>query len=104
MPVERGALVELDPLLLAVLVEETELDALRVLGEEGEVRPVSVPLRAERERLPGPDTTSHVPSSTVRASKSAVSVVGPRRSVRTRPSTASSSSRGSSCRSRISSR
>ncbi len=50
VPVERGALAQLDALLVAVLVEEAELDPLRVLGEEREVRAVAVPLRAERER------------------------------------------------------
>ena len=44
VPVERRPLVELDALLAPVLVEETELDAVRVLGEEREVRSVAVPL------------------------------------------------------------
>ncbi len=103
VPVERGALVQLDALFPSVLVIEAELDALRVLGEEREVRPVAVPVRAERERLPRPDGAGHVVSSTVRASKSATSVARPRRSVNTRPSTATSSSRGNSRRRRISS-
>ena len=55
MPVERRALVQLDALLPPMLVEEAELDAVGVLGEEREVRPVAVPFRAERERLAGPD-------------------------------------------------
>ena len=104
VPVERGALAELDAFLDAALAEEAQLDALRVLREQGEVRPVAIPLRTEREGLPRPDSTSHVLTSTVRASKSAISVAGPRRSVSTRPSTSSASSRGSSRRRRISSR
>ena len=43
MPVERGALGQVDARLVAVVVEEAELDALRVLGEEREVRPVARP-------------------------------------------------------------
>jgi hypothetical protein len=43
MPVERRALVQLDALLPPMLVEEAELDAVGVLGEEREVRPVSGP-------------------------------------------------------------
>ena len=44
--------------LLAVLVEQAQLDALGVLGEEREVRPAAVPGRAERERPPGPDVST----------------------------------------------
>src|SRR5213079_1728502 len=54
MPVVRGDVVQLDP-RLAVAFEQAELDALRVLGEEREVRPLAVPRRAERERLTRPD-------------------------------------------------
>ena len=46
---------ELDPLLLALRGEEAELDALGVLGEDREVRPLAVPGRAERVGLPRPD-------------------------------------------------
>ena len=43
VPVERGALGELDALLGVVVVEQAQLDPLRVLGEQGEVGSVPVP-------------------------------------------------------------
>jgi hypothetical protein len=52
VPVEGVALVERDA-LLAVVAEEAELDALGVLAEEREVRPLAVPGRAEGERRAG---------------------------------------------------
>ena len=55
VPVERRALVQLDALLGAVLVEQAQLDARGVLGEDREVRAAAVPVRAERERVAGPD-------------------------------------------------
>ena len=51
--------------LVAVVVEEAELDPLGVLGEEREVRAVPVPRRAERERLAGPDLHSAASARTV---------------------------------------
>ena len=45
VPVERGALADLDPLLDVLVVEQAQLHPLRVLGEEREVRPVPVPER-----------------------------------------------------------
>ena len=59
VPAERGALLHLDPLLGAVLVEQAQLDPFGVLGEEREVRAVAVPFRAERERLSRPHAASH---------------------------------------------
>src|SRR6478735_9002406 len=90
VPVERRALLDVDPLLVPVPVVQAELDALGVLREEREVRALAVPLRPERERLTGPHG-SHL-SSTVVASKSATSVRSPRRSVRTLPWASTSSS------------
>src|SRR5439155_26464892 len=56
VPVERGALRHLDALLLvACVVEQAELDALRVLGEQREVHALAVPRGAERERHSRPD-------------------------------------------------
>lgn len=43
-----------DARLGAGVVEEAELDPGAVLGEEREVRPLAVPVRAERERAAGP--------------------------------------------------
>ena len=57
VPVERGALGDLDPLLDVVVVEQAQLDPLRVLGEQGEVGPVPVPARAQRERPARPDVS-----------------------------------------------
>jgi hypothetical protein len=54
VPVEGVALLERDA-LLAVVAEEAELDALGVLAEEREVRPLAVPGRAEGERRARPD-------------------------------------------------
>ena len=102
VPVERRALLDVDPLLVPVPVVQAELDALGVLREEREVRALAVPLRPERERLTGPHG-SHL-SSTVVASKSATSVRSPRRSVRTLPWASTSSSLGSVRRSSSSSR
>ena len=78
VPVERFALALLDARLVVLRVEETELDALGVLGEEREVRTVSVPRRAERERLAGPDLHRQR-TSTRFARKSATRCASPRR-------------------------
>ena len=59
VPHVRRVLAELDPFLRSGLVEQAELDPLGVLAEEGEVRPVAVPRRAERKRPPGPDGATH---------------------------------------------
>ena len=77
VPVVRGVVGELDACLGAVLVEQAELDALGVLGEEREVRPFAVPRRSERERPARPDV--HLRSSTVLLWKSAMSSTLPRR-------------------------
>ncbi len=74
VPVERGPLEQLDALLLPVVVEEAELDALCVLGEEREVRAVAVACRTERERIAGPERAAHSSSSTLGAAKSRTSV------------------------------
>src|SRR6185503_18096167 len=71
MPVEDGVLGDVDTHLAALVVEEAELDALGVFGEEREVRAAAVPDRAERERPSGPDF--HYAISTVRLAKSATS-------------------------------
>ena len=63
MPVERRALAHGDALLVAVLVEEAELDRLGTLREDREVRAVAVPVRAERERPPRPDGARHAAPS-----------------------------------------
>ena len=55
VPVERGPLAQLDALLGVVLVEQAQLDARGVLGEDREVRAAAVPVRPERERVAGPD-------------------------------------------------
>ncbi len=106
VPVPGGALGELDARLRVVAVEQAELDALGVLGEEREVRPVAVPRGAERERLSRPDRGAHLRSSAVLAAKSATSVTSPRRtvSVRLAASQLASASRGRSRRSAINSR
>src|SRR5262249_20853005 len=61
VPVERGPLAELDALLVPLGVDQAELDALGVLGEQREVRPFPVPLGTERERLSCPDLTARHP-------------------------------------------
>src|SRR6185503_15120187 len=48
------ALEHVDALLVALLVEQAQLDLGGVLGEEREVRPLAVPRGAQRERLSGP--------------------------------------------------
>ena len=63
VPVERGALGERVTRLTVGLVEEAELDLLRVLAEEREVRSLPVPPRPQWERLARPH--SHESSSTV---------------------------------------
>src|SRR5262249_5807135 len=104
VPVEDGAVDHLDDLLAVVLVEQAELDALGVLGEEREVRALAVPHRPERERPAGPDLPQRR-SSTVFAAKSATSSTSPRRTRRTRrrSSTSVSAPGGSVRRSAISS-
>ena len=59
VPVVRGPLGDVDALLAALVVEQAELDAVRVLAEEGEVRPVAVPGRAEGKRPSGPHCATH---------------------------------------------
>jgi hypothetical protein len=54
VPDMRGDVLDLDARLV-LGVEEGELDALGVLGEEREVRPLAVPRRTERERPSRPD-------------------------------------------------
>ena len=63
VPVERGALGQLDPRLAVGLVEQAELDALRVLGEEREVRAFAVPARTKGERLARPDVHRQRPTA-----------------------------------------
>ncbi len=55
VPVVGRAVGELDPVLVAGLVEQAELGQLRVLGEDREVRAPPVPRRPERERVAEPD-------------------------------------------------
>src|SRR5204863_7503704 len=56
VPVERRPLGHLDAaLLLAVVVEQAQLHAHRVLGEEREVDAFAVPRRSEREGVARPD-------------------------------------------------
>src|SRR5437763_10530907 len=55
VPGERGALAHRDPRLVVLLVEQAELDAGGVLGEQGEVRAAPVPGRAQRKRPSRPD-------------------------------------------------
>jgi hypothetical protein len=103
VPVERGALGELQPHLAVVVVEQAELHPLRVLGEEREVDALPVPERAQREGPARPELAHYLHSSAVRASKSSMSATSPRRIVTTLPSARTSSSRGSLRRSRRSS-
>ena len=63
MPVERRALGQLDTPLAIVVVEQAELDALRVLREERKVRSLSVPRRAEGKRPAGPDVHDQRPTA-----------------------------------------
>src|SRR5439155_10231023 len=103
VPVEDGVRGDVDALLVALVVEEAELHALGVLGEEREVRPLAVPQRAERERLAGPDLHQRI--SAVKPAKSATSSRSPRRTRSTRrdSSASVSTSGGSERRSEISS-
>jgi hypothetical protein len=52
VPAERGPLLEVETGLTALLIEEAQLDAVGDLREDREARAVSVPRRAQRERLP----------------------------------------------------
>src|SRR5207245_6215682 len=54
VPVVRRDVLHLDS-RFAVAVEQAELDAFCVLGEECEVRALAVPRRTKRERPPRPD-------------------------------------------------
>src|SRR5205085_4045618 len=54
VPVEGGHLTQRHPLLAVAAVEQTQLDPLGVLREQGEVRPLPVPHRAQRERRTRP--------------------------------------------------
>ena len=55
MPAEPIDLREIDASFVALIVEETELDALRELGEEREVRPRSIEVGSERIGFAWPD-------------------------------------------------
>jgi len=55
-------------------VEETELDSLGILGENGEFVSVAVPRRAERERLTGP--TSMVSRTSTRFARKSATKLG----------------------------
>jgi hypothetical protein len=66
VPAEAVHLRERDPRLLAVLREEAQLDPLRRLREEGEVRALARPRRPERVGVPRPDLHK-VPSSSASA-------------------------------------
>jgi len=55
VPPEPVDLDDVDASFLAVFVEETELDALRDLGEEREVRARTIEGGSERIGFPGPD-------------------------------------------------
>src|ERR1039457_3333787 len=55
VPVVRGLVLDRDPGLVVILVEQAQLDALGALGEQREVRALAVPARAERKRLSTPD-------------------------------------------------
>ena len=57
VPVERRALADLDPLLDVLVVEQAQLDALGVLGEQREVGALPVPGRTQRERPARPDVS-----------------------------------------------
>jgi len=54
VPGVGGDLGQLEPALGAALVEEAQLDGLRLLGEDREIRALSVPGGAERPRPAGP--------------------------------------------------
>src|SRR4051812_38434504 len=56
VPAEGGAFRQVDVDLLAVVVEEAQLDTLGDLGKQREVGALAVPRRAERERLAGTHT------------------------------------------------
>jgi hypothetical protein len=60
VPAERGVLREPDVVLLADLVEQTKVDALGDLGVDRKAGAFSIPMRAERKRLPGPDIEFHI--------------------------------------------
>jgi hypothetical protein len=112
VPVERRPLRQRDAGLDPDGVEEAELDPLRVLGKEREVRPFTVPRGAEREGPPGPrpqrgQRTTPVQggtSSNARSEKFMTSVALPRLTVSTRASSSTSASTGASGRRRRSSR
>src|SRR5579872_5570020 len=55
VPNEAGHLRQIDARLIAFFIEQTELDALRGFGEDGEVGAGTVVSRAERVRISGPD-------------------------------------------------
>ena len=59
VPVEGGALGHLHPHLPGAVREQAELDPLRVLREEREVRSLAVPARAKREGAARPDLRRH---------------------------------------------
>ena len=95
VPVERLALGQLHPRLAIVGVEEAELDPRRVLREEREIRPVTVPVRAEREGMAGPDVHQRSNLYLLRPKSATRSVVPRRRCSRFPASSASTTS--SSC-------
>ncbi len=74
VPVEGRALGQLDPCLDVPLVEQAELDPLRVLREDREVRAAAVPRRSEWERPARPD--GHRASGTSQTTPSGGSVTG----------------------------
>jgi hypothetical protein len=59
VPVVGGAVGDGDALLGPVTVEQAQVDLGRVLGEDGEVRPLAVPGRAEGERASRPGFAAH---------------------------------------------
>ena len=53
VPMKRRALAQRQTRLGAIVVEQTQLDAFGVLGEQRKIRSLPVPRRARRQRLPG---------------------------------------------------
>ena len=76
VPVVRRPLGQLDAGLAALVVEQAELDPLRVLREEGEVRSAPVPRRPQRKGPTRP-RAGHPASGTSHTTPSAGSVTSP---------------------------
>src|SRR5690348_6948132 len=55
VPVERGALRHRDARLVVLVVEQAQLHAAGMFGEQREVGTAAIPRRAEREGTAGPD-------------------------------------------------